>query len=116
MLLAHTIADNETATERRNVVELAGRYVEGRNIPVRRIFTISALDYLEHLHTGRPAAAWNELGALRETLRAHAEEHMQRLAERARRAPSAGGAQALQGVSSRPKLRDALRRLLGREP
>jgi tRNA U34 5-carboxymethylaminomethyl modifying GTPase MnmE/TrmE len=116
MLLAHTIADNETATERRNVVELAGRYVEGRNIPVRRIFTISALDYLEHLHTGRPAAAWNELGALRETLRAHAEEHMQRLAERARRTPAPAAAQALHEVSSRPKLRDALRRLLGREP
>jgi predicted GTPase len=116
MLLAHTIADNETAAERRNVVELAARYVRGRNIPVRRIFTISALDYLEHLHTGRPAAAWNELGALRETLRAHAEEHMQRLAERARRAAAPTPLQPAPAVSSRPNLRDALRRLLGREP
>ena len=116
MLLAHTIADNETAAERRNVVELAGRYLQGRNIPVRRIFTISALDYLEHVHTGRPAAAWNELGALRETLRAHAEEHMQRQADRARRAAAPAVAPAATGVSSRPNLRDALRRFLGREP
>jgi predicted GTPase len=115
MLLAHTIADNETAAERRNVVELAGRYVQGRNIPVRRIFTISALDYLEHLHTGRPAAAWNELGALRETLRAHAEEHMQRQAERLRRTALPAAAPAAE-VSSRPNLRNALRRFLGREP
>jgi hypothetical protein len=116
MLLAHTIADNETPAERRNVVELAGRYVHGRNIPVRRIFTISALDYLEHVQTGRPAAAWNELGALRETLRAHAEEHMQRLAERARRTAADPATGERSEVSSRPRLRDALRRLLGREP
>ncbi len=116
MLLAHTIADNETPAERRNVVELAARYVQSRGIPVKRIFTISALDYLEHLHTGRPAAAWNELGALRETLQAHAEEHMQKLAERARRAAAQTAAPAETPVSSRPNLRGALRRLFGREP
>ncbi len=85
MILAHTIADNESASERRTVVELAGRYVRERAIAISRIFTISALDYFEAAQTKRPAAAWNELGALRETLHAHADEHMTRLADRARR-------------------------------
>lgn len=85
MILAHTIADNESASERRTVVELASRYVRERAIAISRIFTISALDYFEAAQTKRAAAAWNELGALRETLHAHADEHMQRLAERARR-------------------------------
>lgn len=85
MLLAHTIADNESASERRTVVELASRYVRERAIAISRIFTISALDYFEAAQTKRAAAGWNELGALRETLHAHADEHMHRLAERARR-------------------------------
>ena len=66
---AHTIADNETASERRNVVMLADRYLRERGIVPQRIFTVST----------RETAAWNELGALRATLETHAEEHMERL-------------------------------------
>jgi predicted GTPase len=66
---AHTIADNETGTERRNVVMLADRYLRERAIVPQRIFTVST----------RVEEAWNELGALRATLTAHAEEHMERL-------------------------------------
>lgn len=117
MLFAHTIADNESAAERRDVVELAGRYVRERNIAVQRIFTVSALDYLEALQAGRAAAAWNELGALRETLEAHSAEHMQRLAERERRSVelAAISANANETASSRPNLRRAIDRLFGRE-
>ncbi len=86
MLLAHTIADNESAIERRTVVELAGRYLSERGIKVNRIFTISALDFLEAIRSNRRPEAWNELGALRDTLAAHAEEHMRKLEERERRA------------------------------
>ncbi len=86
MLLAHTIADNESSNERRTVVELATRYVRERSIPVQRIFTISAADYLDAAQAHRAAAPWNEFGALRETLHAHADEHMQRALERQRRA------------------------------
>jgi hypothetical protein len=113
MLLAHTIADNETAAERRTVVELAGRYLRERGIGVNRIFTISALDFLEAAQTKRAAAAWNELGALRETLRAHAEEHMQRLEAR-RRAAEAPVRAAETEKGSQPNLRRALDRLFGR--
>jgi predicted GTPase len=86
MTLAHTIADHESATERRTVVELAGRYLAERGIKVNRIFTISALDFLEAIRSKRRPEPWNELGALRETLGAHAEEHMRKLEERERRA------------------------------
>ncbi len=113
MLLAHTIADNETAAERRTVVELAGRYLRERGIAVNRIFTISALDYLDAAQTQRAAAAWNELGALRETLRAHAEEHMQRLAARRRVVEAPLPAPAAE-KGSQPNLRRALDRLFGR--
>ena len=113
MLLAHTIADNETAAERRTVVELAGRYLRERGIAVNRIFTISALDFLEAAQTKRAAAAWNELGALRETLRAHAEEHMARLEAR-RRAAEAPVREAETEKGSQPNLRRALDRLFGR--
>ncbi len=99
MLLAHTIADNESASERRTVVELAGRYLRERAIAVARVFTISALDYFEAMQTKRAPAAWNELGALRETLHAHADEHMHRLAERARRDAAALPAPANADVS-----------------
>jgi tRNA U34 5-carboxymethylaminomethyl modifying GTPase MnmE/TrmE len=118
MLLAHTIADNESASERRTVAELAARYLKERSIPVRRLFIVSALDYSEAAREGRPAAAWNELGALRETVVAHAEEHMQRLAERERRRETNGAGAAAEvnlERSSRPNLRRALDRLLGRE-
>ncbi|MBD5605499.1 MAG: hypothetical protein IAI48_10460, partial [Candidatus Eremiobacteraeota bacterium] len=114
MLLAHTIADNETASERRTVVEMAGRYVRERAIPVTRIFTISALDALEAAQTKRPAAPWNELGALRETLQAHAAEHMHRRAERERLTASITPPHAAAGRGSEPKLRRALERLFGR--
>jgi ribosome biogenesis GTPase A len=117
MLLAHTIADNESASERRTVVELAARYVRERGIEVARIFTISALDYLDAAQSKRAAAAWNELGALRETLQAHAEEHMRRTErEIARRRALEDGAAAppIPADAARPKLRSAIDRLFGR--
>jgi predicted GTPase len=129
MLFAHTIADNEAPAERRTVVELATRYIRERGITTGRVFTISALEYGEARRAGRAPAAWNEFGALRDTLAAHAEAHMQRLAERERRA--SGGAPAEQGprpaqaeasalaaseVSSRPNLKRALERFFGRPP
>jgi hypothetical protein len=69
MTFVHTIADNETPTDRRNVVTLADRYLRERGIVPQRTFTVST----------RETGAWNELGALRATLVAHAEEHMERL-------------------------------------
>lgn len=116
MLLAHTIADNENASERRTVVELAARYVRERGIDVARIFTISALDYFEAAQTKRAASGWNELGALRDTLQAHAEEHMLRLEARRRAAsaPASAPSHAETVASERPKLRSALDRLFGR--
>jgi predicted GTPase len=77
MTFLHTIADNETAAERRNVVMLADRYLRERAIVPKRIFTISTRD---------EEASWNELRALRATLASRAEEHMDRLqrAERQR--------------------------------
>jgi predicted GTPase len=76
MTFVHTIADNETPTDRRHVVTLADRYLRERGITPLRIFTVSTREH----------GAWNELGALRATLVAHAEEHMERLrrAERER--------------------------------
>jgi hypothetical protein len=65
----HTLADHESPTERRRVVTLAEEYLRERAIPTPRIFTVST----------RERAGWNELGALRGTLIAHAEEHMERL-------------------------------------
>lgn len=89
MTFVHTIADNEAPAERRNVVALAERYLRERAIVPQRIFTISTRDQ----------GSWNELGALRATLQAHAEEHMERLrrarheqAEHARLAASAAPA------------------------
>ncbi len=126
MLFAHTIADNEAPAERRTVVELASRYIRGRGIAAGRIFTISALEFGEARKAGRASAAWNELGALRETLAAHAEAHMQRLAERERRAragtsPPASAEPGPQRdpeleASSRPNLARALGRFFGRPP
>jgi predicted GTPase len=121
MLLAHTIADNETANERRTVVDLAARYVRERGLSVARIFTISALDYFEAAQMRRAPAGWNELPALRDTLQAHAEEHMSRSAQRERLAAGHhANAQAPQPAvppheeRSGPRLRGALVRLLGR--
>ena len=69
MTFVHTIADNETPADRRNVVTLADRYLRERGILPQRIFTVSTREH----------GAWNELGALRATLVAHTEEHMERL-------------------------------------
>ncbi len=80
MLFAHTIADNETARERRGVVELAGEYLRQRNIACERIFTVSSHEFLTARRDGRAPAGWNETEALRATLEAHAEAHMTRLA------------------------------------
>ena len=84
MTFVHTIADNETPDDRRNVVRLADRYLRERGIVPQRILTVST----------REQGAWNELGALRATLVAHAEEHMERLRradrERAERERLAG--------------------------
>jgi hypothetical protein len=115
MSLVHTIADNETSGERRTVVELAARYVRERGIAVTRIFTISALDFLEAAQTKRAAAGWNELGALRDTLQSRAEEHMQRRERRlaADRAEPPKGPPK-NGEASKPSLRSALDRFLGR--
>jgi len=119
LLLAHTIADNESPSERRTVVELAARYVRERGIEVPRIFTISALEYLQAQQDGRAPAGWNELGALRETLVAHAEEHMRRTEERERQerelARLAQGAEpAPDRAAESTKLRRALDRFFGR--
>lgn len=81
MLFAHTLADHEQPAERRQVVELAGRYLRERGIAAQRIFTVSTLDWRESRETGRAASPYNELGTLIATLEAHAEEHMQRLAQ-----------------------------------
>jgi GTP-binding protein EngB required for normal cell division len=69
MTFVHTIADNETPADRRNVATLADRYLREQGIVPQRLFTVSTHE------TG----SWNELGALRATLVAHAEEHMDRL-------------------------------------
>jgi hypothetical protein len=105
MTFVHTIADNETPTDRRNVVTLADRYLRERGITPQRIFTVST----------REQGAWNELGALRATLVAHAEEHMERLRradlERAEHERLAGAAVIAGGTRER---RSFIDRLLGR--
>jgi GTPase Era involved in 16S rRNA processing len=85
MLFAHTLADNESSSERRHVVELAAQYLRERNIPAQRVFTVSTLEYAQSKREQRAAAGWNELDALISTISAHAEEHMARL-ERLERA------------------------------
>ena len=80
MTFVHTIADNEAATERRNVVMLAERYLTERGITPQRMFTVSTLEYRRALEEQRAPAAWNELLGLLATLESHADEHMQRLA------------------------------------
>lgn len=112
MLFVHTIADNETAGERKQVVELAKSYLADRNILANRIFTISTLDYAASKREARAPAPWNELEALISTLTADAEAHMERLArlERVSAKTAAAGA-----PSSAPQsgLRGTLARLLG---
>ncbi|HET6894274.1 MAG TPA: dynamin family protein [Candidatus Baltobacteraceae bacterium] len=88
MMFAHTLADNESASERRHVVELAQQYLRERAIAAQRIFTVSTLEYAQAKREQRAPAGWNELDALVSTICAHAEEHMARL-ERLERAQSA---------------------------
>ena len=85
MMFAHTLADNESASERRHVVELAQQYLRERNVPAQRMFTVSTLEYSQAKREQRAPAGWNELQALISTIEAHAEEHMARL-ERLERA------------------------------
>lgn len=80
MQFVHTIADNESAAERREVIQLAGQYLAEHNITPTRMFTISAADYEDARRDRRTVAAWNELETLISTLQAHAESHMARLA------------------------------------
>jgi predicted GTPase len=89
MLFAHTIADNEGASERRHVAELAKQYLQERKIPAQRVFVISAREYAEAKRAKRASAGWNETEALRSTLESHAEEHMARLERLARSTASA---------------------------
>jgi predicted GTPase len=97
MLFAHTIADNETAGERRRVVELAASYLKERNLGAARIFTVSAHEYAQALAQRRAPAGWNEMDALRSTLEAHAETHMARLDRLARSAKERAPVSASQG-------------------
>lgn len=91
MLFAHTLADNESSSERRHVVELAEQYLRERTIPAQRMFTVSTLEYAQAKREQRAPAGWNELDALVSTVAAHAEEHMGRLErlERAQREEAA---------------------------
>ena len=105
MTFIHTIADNETPTDRRNVVQLADRYLRERGITPQRVFTVST----------REQGAWNELGALRATLIAHAEEHMERLRRTEReRAEYARLAKPSASAGEPEKPRSFLDRLLKR--
>jgi predicted GTPase len=104
MTFVHTIADNETAAERRNVVMLADRYLRERAIVPKRIFTVST----------RAEASWNELTALRATLVSRAEEHMDRLQRADRqRAEYAALAAAAPTGAERPR-GSLLGRIFGR--
>ena len=105
MSFVHTIADNETPTDRRNVVQLADRYLRERGILPQRIFTTST----------KEQGAWNELGALRATLIAHAEEHMDRLKRTEREhAANARLANTAAAASAPEKPQSLLWRLFGR--
>ena len=103
MIFAHTIADNEAPSERRHVVELAQSYLRERNIPVERVFMLSAHEYEQARREHRAAAAWNEMEALRLTLEAHAESHMARLERlaRAAHAPTAAKPERPVGILAR---------------
>ncbi|HET9095762.1 MAG TPA: dynamin family protein [Candidatus Baltobacteraceae bacterium] len=96
MMFAHTLADNESSAERRHVVDLAQQYLRERAIPVKRMFTLSTLEYAQAKREQRAPAGWNELDALVSTIAAHAEEHMARLErlERAQRAEASKTVQA----------------------
>lgn len=106
MMFAHTLADNESTSERRHVVELAQQYLRERAIPVQRIFTVSTLEYAQAKRESRAPAGWNELDALVSTIGAHAEEHMTRLdrLERAQRDEAAKASEpGKQAPAERPR-------------
>ena len=103
MMFVHTIADNETAAERRNVVMLADRYLRERAIVPKRIFTV----------TTREDASWNELGALRATLASRAQEHMDTL-RRAERQRADNAQLAAATAGKEPPRGSLLGRLFGR--
>ncbi len=110
----HTLADNETANERRDVVELAQRYLGERGITAQRTYTISALDFRRAHDERTTAAPWNELGALISTLEAHAEEHMRKLAQTERDRKMRERLAANDTPAETPRTRTFFARLLGR--
>lgn len=105
MMFAHTLADNESVSERRHVVELAQEYLRERAIAAQRIFTVSTLEYAQAKREQRAPAGWNELDALVSTICAHAEEHMARLErlERAHSAQSGNRQQADEQPAEKPR-------------
>lgn len=111
MMFAHTLADNESAAERRHVVELAQQYLRERNVAVQRLFTVSTLEYAQAKREQRAPAGWNELEALISTISAHAEEHMTRLARLERAAAAQPEAAKPAGQASAQKPRGLLARL-----
>lgn len=111
MTFVHTLADNESPSERRHVVELATQYLHERAIPARRIFTVSTLEHGQAARARRAPAAWNELDALISTIAAHAQEHMSRL-ERLERANALPGRQAYER-QPKPGGRGVLQRVFG---
>ena len=86
MIFVHTIADNESPAERRDVVALATSYLAERGMPAARVLTVSSHEYAKAKGEGRAPAAWNEFGALVDTLENQAETHMARLARAERTA------------------------------
>lgn len=116
LLFVHTIADNESSSERRHVVELAQRYLRERRIPVERTFVISASEYAAARSAGRAPAGWNELDALRATLEGHAQSHMDRLARLARTRSVAGPSASGHGKEGceKPARSGLLGRLFGK--
>ncbi len=115
LTFVHTLADNEGASERRNVVSLADRYLRERAIIPQRIFTISAAEFRGARAAGRAPAAWNEVIALQSTLEARAQEHMARL-ERGAKERAAHERIAAAGTSTAKPARPAslMGRLFGR--
>jgi len=110
MLFAHTLADNESASERRHVVDLAKQYLQEHKIDAQRIFTVSTLEYGQAKRDRRAPAAWNEVDALISTIEAHAEEHMARLMRLERAAVESPAA----STPAEPPKRGFLGRLFGR--
>ncbi len=105
MMFTHTLADNESPSERRHVVELAQQYLRERNIPAQRVFTVSTLEYAQAKREQRAPSGWNELDALISTISSHAEEHMARLErlERAAAAPAAVERPAERPATEKPR-------------